>query len=73
GVPTSPLDERLRDFFTSGTQLAWVINPESEAVEICRSLAQRKLLGSGAFLEGEDVLPGFRYPIANLFKDWDWE
>jgi Uma2 family endonuclease len=67
------IDERLRDFFSSGTQLAWIINAEGESVEICRSLTQRKLLGSGAFLEGEDVLPGFRYPIANLFKEWDWE
>ena len=67
------IDDRLRDFFSSGTQLAWIINPESEAVEICRSLTQRKLLGPGAFLEGEDVLPGFRYPIVNLFKEWDWE
>ena len=67
------IDERLRDFFSSGTQLAWIINPETESVEICRSLTQRKLIGSGAFLEGEDLLPGFRYPIEDLFKEWDWE
>ena len=67
------IDERLRDFFSSGTRLAWIINPDTECVEICRALTQRKLLGSGAFLEGEDVLPAFRYPIANLFKEWDWE
>ncbi|PWU16575.1 MAG: hypothetical protein C5B50_13345 [Verrucomicrobia bacterium] len=27
----------------------------------------------GGFLEGKDLLPGFRYPIANLFKEWDWD
>jgi hypothetical protein len=21
----------------------------------------------------ERLLPGFRYPIADLFKEWDWE
>jgi Uma2 family endonuclease len=67
------LDERLRDFFASGTKLAWIIDPETESVEICHSLTQRKLVGSGGFLEGEDLLPGFRYPIADLFKEWDWE
>ena len=67
------MDERLRDFFSSGTRLAWVVDPEAERVEVCRSLSQRRLLGSGAALEGEEVLPGFRYPIANLFKKWDWE
>ena len=67
------IDERLKDFFGSGTQIAWVINPDTESVEICRGLTQRKLIGSGGFLEGEVLLPGFRYPIADLFKEWDWE
>lgn len=22
--------------------------------------------------EGEEVLPGFQYPIADLFKEWEW-
>ena len=29
-------------------------------------------IGNG-FLEGGQLLPGFRYPIAGLFKDWEWE
>jgi Uma2 family endonuclease len=67
------IDQRLNDFFSSGAKLAWIIDPESESVEICHSPTHRKLLGSGAFLEGESLLPGFRYPIAHLFKGWDWE
>jgi Uma2 family endonuclease len=66
------IEERLRDFFASGTRLAWVINPETQSAEICRSLSERELVGSGGFLEGEDLLPAFRYPIADLFKEWDW-
>jgi Uma2 family endonuclease len=67
------IDERLRDFFASGTQIAWIINPDAECVEVCHALDRRKLLGSGADLDGEHLLPGFRYPIADLFKGWDWE
>lgn len=67
------IDQRLRDFFASGTQIAWVIDPDRECVEVCHSLTQRSLVGSGGFLEGEHLLPGFRYPIADLFKEWDWE
>jgi Uma2 family endonuclease len=67
------IDERLRDFFASGTQLAWIINPDTECVEVCHALDKRKLLGSGADLDGEHLLPGFRFPIADLFKGWDWE
>jgi Uma2 family endonuclease len=65
--------ERLADFFASGTQLAWIIHPEEHFVEICHSPVQRKMLGSGAILEGEDLLPGFQYPIADLFQEWDWD
>lgn len=67
------MDARLRDFFASGTQLAWIINPDTESVEVCRSLTQRQLIGSGGFLDGEHLLPGFRHAIADLFKEWDWE
>jgi Uma2 family endonuclease len=67
------IDERLRDFFASGTQIVWIIDPDVERVEVCYSLTKRKLLGVGADLDGEHLLPGFRYPIANLFKEWDWE
>lgn len=67
------MDDRLRDFFASGTQIVWLINPELEAVEICYALDKRKLLGAGAELDGEHLLPGFRYPIANLFREVSWD
>ena len=41
--------------------------------DVGHSPTQRKLLSSGADLDGEHLLPGFRYPIAELFKERDWE
>jgi Uma2 family endonuclease len=67
------IDDRLKDFFSSGTRLAWIIDPEVQRVEICRSPTERRSVRSDGFLDGEDLLPGFRYLIADLFKDWDWE
>lgn len=67
------IDERLRDFFGSGTQVAWVIDPDQECVEVCHSTTHRQLIGSGGYLEGGSLLPNFRYPIADLFKEWDWD
>jgi Uma2 family endonuclease len=66
------LDERLKDFFSSGTRLAWVIDPERQMAEICHSPTRRRLVAPGASLDGEDLLPGFQYPIADLFKEWEW-
>ena len=66
------LDARLKDFFSSGTRLAWVIDPDRQMVEVCHSPTQRRLVGPGASLDGEDLLPGFQHPIADLFKEWEW-
>jgi Uma2 family endonuclease len=65
--------QRLKDFFSSGTQIAWIINPQTECVEIYHSPAKRQRASSSAVLDGEHLLPGFRYMIADLFKGWDWE
>src|SRR5712691_8170576 len=67
------IDERLKDFFESGTQLAWIIDPDAQRAEVCRGPTRRKLIGSGGTLEGEDLLPSFRYPLGDLFKAGDWE
>jgi Uma2 family endonuclease len=66
------ITERLHDFFSSGTRLAWIIHPEEQFVEICHSPSNRKISGSGAMQDGEDILPGFQYPIGDLFKEWEW-
>ena len=52
------VDERLNDYFSSGSRLAWIIDPDRELVEICHSPAQRRLLSTGGSLNGEDLLPG---------------
>ncbi len=67
------IDERLKDFFSSGTQIAWIINPDDECAEVCHSPTKRKLIGSGGLLDGEQLLPGFQFAIADLFTDWNWQ
>jgi Uma2 family endonuclease len=66
-------NERLRDFFQSETQIVWIIEPELELVQACHSMDDRRLVSRDGFLEGEHLLPGFRYAIADLFKEWEWE
>ena len=67
------IEERLKDFFSSGARLAWIIDSKDKRVEVCRSLTLRQWVDGDSFLDGEDILPGFRYPVADLFKPWDWE
>ncbi len=51
----------------------WLINPDTESVEVCRALTRRRLSGPGGELDGENLLPGFRYRFNDWFEDWDWE
>lgn len=67
------ITERLRDFFESGARLAWVIHPVERYVEVCTSPNERRLTSAEGILDGADVVPGFTYEIADLFKAWDWE
>jgi hypothetical protein len=65
----------MREAFPNGL---WVFrpirsNPEDECAEVCHSLTDRKLIDSGGALDGEHLLPGFQFPVADLFKEWDWE
>jgi hypothetical protein len=34
---------------------------------------KRSVRDAGGFLDGENLLPDFRHPIADLFKAWDWD
>ncbi|HWN95707.1 MAG TPA: Uma2 family endonuclease [Methylomirabilota bacterium] len=67
------ISRRLKDFFSSGTRLAWIINPEKECAEVCHSPTERRLVGPGGVLDGEEVVPGFQLSLTELFKDWEWD
>jgi Uma2 family endonuclease len=67
------INGRLKDFFESGARLVWIIDPNARRVEVCSAADQRRVIGGEGNLEGGQVLPGFRYSVADLFKDWDWD
>jgi len=49
----------------------WVVWPEARVVDVWRAtdrLRPSKTLGGGDMLDGEDVVGGFTYPIADLFR-----
>jgi len=60
GNTRAEIDSRLRDFFASGCRLFWIVDPFEEFVEVCHSPIDRKLVGPGGEIVGEDVFPGFK-------------
>ncbi len=60
---------KLREYFASGTRLAWIVDPKTKSVRVHTSPTDstRLDLASRGVLDGGDVLPGFRLPLADLF------
>jgi Uma2 family endonuclease len=61
------IERKLREYFASGTQLAWVVLPKKKIVEVYTSAAEKKVLSARQSLDGGEVLPGFRLALSRLF------
>ncbi len=59
--------EKAADYLRSGSRLVWVLDPAAERVTIYRSRGDVRVVEIGDLLEGEDVLPGFRVDVAEIF------
>ncbi|MBE5231596.1 MAG: Uma2 family endonuclease [Microcystis aeruginosa PMC 728.11] len=69
GNTVAEIEDKIAEYFANGTRLLWVISPGQHYVLVYRSgYEPQRLLTSGDFLEGEDVVPGFTFPVADLFQ-----
>ena len=63
------IEDKIAEYFANGTRLLWVISPGQHYVLVYRcGYEPQGLLISGDLLEGEDVVPGFTFPVADLFQ-----
>ena len=68
GNTPAEIDRKLREFFAGGTRLAWVVDRRSRTVAVHRgAVGPAVVLTEADALDGEDVLPGFAMPVADLF------
>jgi Uma2 family endonuclease len=61
--------QKLKEYFESGTRLAWVIDPRVRVVDVYVSFkeAPARTLRAGDLLDGGSALPGFTMPVSDLF------
>jgi Uma2 family endonuclease len=64
---TYALEEKLDDYEKVDVPLIWVINPQSRKVMVYRADGSVSRLLESDELSGEDVIPGFRCPVRELF------
>jgi len=62
------LHSKVADYLAAGTRLVWVVDPETQEVTVYRDLLAPRTLEASDFLDGEDVVPGFRIEVAELFE-----
>ncbi len=54
-----PLQAKMQEYLDNGLRLGWLIDPQSQQVEIYRPQLAVEVRSLPANLSGEDVLPGF--------------
>jgi hypothetical protein len=62
------MQERVDLFFAAGTRQMWVIYPKAQAVYIYTAAKKVEILTGNDVIDGDDVLPGFKLPVKELFN-----
>lgn len=58
--------DKLGEYLGAGVRLVWVIDPGARVATVYRSLTDVRRLEEHEALDGEDVVPGFRCPLADI-------
>jgi Uma2 family endonuclease len=59
--------DKLRDYLTNGVRAVWMVHPDERTATIHRPNRPPQVVRESETLEDEDLLPGFRCPLAPLF------
>jgi Uma2 family endonuclease len=60
--------DKMREYFTIGVRMVWIIDPEDRTIRVYRSPEQGQIYHEAATFSGEDVLPGFTCKVSELFE-----
>ncbi len=61
------VQRKVNQYLDKGVRLIWVVDPEDRSVTVLRAGEKAKVLSENETLTGEDVLPGFRCRVGDLF------
>ncbi len=64
----SKVTQKMREYFTIGVELIWIVDPQARTVYAYRSLTDVREFKEGDVLPGDEVLPGFSLRMADLFS-----
>ena len=58
----------MREYFAAGVRQVWVISPQYKTVTMYQSPTQVRILTAEDELIGDEMLPGFRCRLRELFQ-----
>lgn len=58
---------KIGEWLDAGVRLVWVIDPARAEAHVHRADGSLSVIHAGGVLDGEDVLPGFRCPLSDVF------
>ena len=61
------VQSKAQEYLRKGVRLVWVVLPKKRAVAVYRPDTPSEMLSEHDVLDGGEVVPGFRYPLARLF------
>jgi Uma2 family endonuclease len=65
----SALREKVDEWLSAGVLVVWVVDPQRRVVEVFQAGKPLQVLREGDVLTAEEVLPGFRLPIQEIFAE----
>lgn len=69
GDSTTAVTEKISQWFRFGTKQVWIVNPKQRTATVFRSIENTETFSESDYLEAQDLLPGFRILLKNIFKD----
>lgn len=67
------MERKLGEYFEAGVRLVWIVDPKRREVRTYTSPADPLVLTAADVLNGGEVLPGFRLPLAEWFSQAERE
>ena len=61
--------QRVRDYLDAGVPLLWIIYPDARYAMVHRQDGTANMKREGEALDGEEILPGFRIELDDLFRE----
>lgn len=65
------MTRKRREYFSAGARLVWIVDPDARTISEHHSSGSTRRLSESDALDGADVLPGFAFPIRDLFAELD--